>query len=68
MFYFLSYTIFISFFGNSYSEVKQSELIDGKSTHLKEVGSTPSISLVKKQFSGRYAVSSEEFTGVMVRF
>ncbi|XP_057416065.1 alpha-glucan water dikinase, chloroplastic isoform X2 [Lotus japonicus] len=49
-----------------YSEVNEGELIDEKSSHLNEVGSVPSISLVKKQFSGRYAVSSEEFTGEMV--
>ncbi|CAL0330850.1 unnamed protein product [Lupinus luteus] len=49
-----------------YSEVKESELIDDKSTHLQEFGSGSPISLVKKQFSGRYAVSSEEFTVEMV--
>ena len=50
-----------------YSEVKEGENIDEKSTDLKE-DSIPSLSLVKKQFSGRYAISSEEFTGEMVRF
>lgn len=49
-----------------YSEVKEGESIDDKSTDLKEVDSIPSLSLVKKQFSGRYAISSEEFTGEMV--
>ncbi|XP_019421636.1 PREDICTED: alpha-glucan water dikinase 1, chloroplastic-like isoform X3 [Lupinus angustifolius] len=49
-----------------YSEVKESEFIDDKSTHLQEFGSGSPISLVKKQFSGRYAVSSEEFTVEMV--
>ncbi|WJX93428.1 alpha-glucan, water dikinase [Trifolium repens] len=49
-----------------YSEVKEGEDIDDKSTDLKEVGSVPTLSLVKKQFSGRYAISSEEFTGEMV--
>ncbi|GAU21380.1 hypothetical protein TSUD_189680 [Trifolium subterraneum] len=49
-----------------YSEVKEGEDIDDKSTDLKEVGSVPTLSLVKKQFSGRYAISSEEFTGDMV--
>lgn len=49
-----------------YSEVKEGEFIDEKSTHLKDDGSVPSISLARKKFSGRYAVSSEEFTGEMV--
>ncbi|CAJ1940177.1 unnamed protein product [Sphenostylis stenocarpa] len=49
-----------------YSEVKESEFIDDKSTHLKDVGSVSPISLARKKFSGRYAVSSEEFTGEMV--
>ncbi|KAH1239080.1 Alpha-glucan water dikinase, chloroplastic [Glycine max] len=51
-----------------YSEVKEGELIDDKSTQLKDVGSVSPISLARKKFSGRYAVSSEEFTGEMVRF
>lgn len=49
-----------------YSEVKEGELIDDKSTQLKDVGSVSPISLARKKFSGRYAVSSEEFTGEMV--
>ncbi|CAK8561980.1 unnamed protein product [Lathyrus sativus] len=49
-----------------YSEVKEGENIKDKSIDLKEVGSVPSLSLVRKQFSGRYAISSEEFTGEMV--
>jgi len=61
-------TILTLFCWGSYSEVKEGENIDDKSTDLKEVGSIPSLSLVKKQFSGRYAISSEEFTGEMVRF
>ncbi|KAI3933019.1 hypothetical protein MKW92_033488 [Papaver armeniacum] len=48
-----------------YSEVKDSEL-SGASTNSTEDGSLPSISLVKKQFAGRYAISSEEFTSEMV--
>lgn len=48
-----------------YSELKEGEQGDSSSTNLKEVGSTP-IKLVKKQFSGRYAISSEEFTSEMV--
>jgi len=49
-----------------YSEVKEGENIDDKSTDLKKVGSIPSLSLVRKQFSGGYAMSSEEFIGGMV--
>ncbi|CAL0313184.1 unnamed protein product [Lupinus luteus] len=49
-----------------YSEVKESELIDDKSTLLQENGAGLPISLVKKQFIGRYAVSSDEFTGETV--
>ncbi|KAK7361648.1 hypothetical protein VNO77_03719 [Canavalia gladiata] len=49
-----------------YSEVKEGELVDDKSTHLKEVDSMSPLSLVRKKFNGRYAVSSEEFTGEMV--
>jgi len=60
-------TILTLFCWCSYSEVKEGENIDEKSTDLKE-DSIPSLSLVKKQFSGRYAISSEEFTGEMVRF
>ncbi|KAL2344367.1 hypothetical protein Fmac_005652 [Flemingia macrophylla] len=42
------------------------EFIDDKSTHLKDDGSVTPISLAKKKFSGRYAVSSEEFTSELV--
>ncbi|XP_015957126.1 alpha-glucan water dikinase, chloroplastic [Arachis duranensis] len=49
-----------------YSEVKEGEVTDKKSTHLKEGDSVPPISLVRKKFSGRYAISSEEFTNEMV--
>ncbi|XP_004509565.1 alpha-glucan water dikinase, chloroplastic isoform X1 [Cicer arietinum] len=49
-----------------YSEVKEGEINDDKSTDLVEIGSVPPLSLVRKQFSGRYAISSEEFTGEMV--
>ncbi|XP_050207604.1 alpha-glucan water dikinase, chloroplastic [Mercurialis annua] len=48
-----------------YCEISDSELADSSSTNMKEVGSSP-IKLVKKQFSGRYAISSEEFTSDMV--
>ncbi|CAN8305598.1 unnamed protein product [Cochlearia groenlandica] len=47
-----------------YREVKDSELSSISSDNLKDV--PPSISLVKKQFAGRYAISSEEFTTDLV--
>ncbi|XP_052731324.1 alpha-glucan water dikinase, chloroplastic isoform X3 [Vigna angularis] len=49
-----------------YSQVKEGEFTDDQSTHLKDIGSVSPISLARKKFSGRYAVSSEEFTGEMV--
>eukprot|EP00262_Sarcandra_glabra_P002082 TRINITY_DN1233_c0_g1_i1.p1 TRINITY_DN1233_c0_g1~~TRINITY_DN1233_c0_g1_i1.p1 ORF type:complete len:1466 (+),score=298.47 TRINITY_DN1233_c0_g1_i1:171-4568(+) len=48
-----------------YSDIKDSELLDA-STNLKEDGSSPSLTLVKKQFSGRYAILADEFTSEMV--
>lgn len=48
-----------------YSEVNESELVGSSSDDLKE-GSTPPISLVKKQFQGKYAISADEFTTEMV--
>lgn len=49
-----------------YSETKESDLSKGTSPTAKVDQSTPSISLVKKQFAGRYAISSEEFSSEMV--
>ncbi|XP_043699404.1 alpha-glucan water dikinase, chloroplastic-like isoform X2 [Telopea speciosissima] len=49
-----------------YSEVKDSELSETSSTNLKECGPSPSLTLVRKHFCGRYAISSEEFTREMV--
>ncbi|XP_042502200.1 alpha-glucan water dikinase, chloroplastic-like isoform X2 [Macadamia integrifolia] len=49
-----------------YSEVKDSELLMTSSTSMQEDGSSPSLTLVRKQFCGRYAISSEEFTSEMV--
>ncbi|MCL7029689.1 hypothetical protein MKW94_003641, partial [Papaver nudicaule] len=49
-----------------YSEVKDGELSGASTLNSTEDGSLPSISLVKKQFAGRYAISSEEFTSEMV--
>ncbi|XP_024988884.1 alpha-glucan water dikinase 1, chloroplastic-like [Cynara cardunculus var. scolymus] len=48
----------------TYSEVKEENL--ARSSNLEEVGATPTIKLVKKEFNGRYAISSEEFTSEMV--
>ncbi|XP_038994051.1 alpha-glucan water dikinase, chloroplastic-like [Hibiscus syriacus] len=48
-----------------HSEVKESELADSSSSNLN--GEVPSsITLVKKQFAGKYAISAEEFTPEMV--
>lgn len=38
-----------------------------RSSNLEEVGPSPTMQLVKKQFNGRYAISSGEFTSEMVR-
>lgn len=47
-----------------YSEVTESEI--ASSSNLKEDLPPPSVSLVRKRFGGRYAISSEEFTSDMV--
>ncbi|KAL0732618.1 hypothetical protein Bca4012_008827 [Brassica carinata] len=47
-----------------YREVNDSELSNLSSDNLEDA--PPSISLVKKQFVGRYAISSEEFTNDLV--
>lgn len=49
-----------------HSELKEGELVDSSSLNLNEVGPS-SVKLVRKKFGGRYAISSEEFTGEMVR-
>ncbi|XP_011034108.1 PREDICTED: alpha-glucan water dikinase, chloroplastic-like isoform X4 [Populus euphratica] len=49
----------------AYSELKEGKLADSSSTNLKEVSPSP-IKLARKQFSGRYAISSEEFSSEMV--
>jgi alpha-glucan,water dikinase len=51
----------------NHSELTEGELADSSSTNLTE-GSPSPIKLVRKEFSGRYAISSEEFTSEMVRF
>ncbi|GLT86487.1 hypothetical protein SLE2022_046260 [Rubroshorea leprosula] len=48
-----------------YGEVTEGELASSSPGDFKG-GSLPSVTLVKKQFCGRYAVSAEEFTSEMV--
>ncbi|KAI8021988.1 hypothetical protein LOK49_LG03G00270 [Camellia lanceoleosa] len=48
-----------------YSKV-EGDLTSASATNLKEEGPLPSVSLVRKQFGGKYAISSEEFTSEMV--
>lgn len=48
------------------SEMKDDELLS--SANSNEVSSTPSLSLERKQFSGRYAIASDEFTNELVSF
>lgn len=47
-------------------EIKDSELVDARSPNSPENGSAPSITLVRKEFIGRYAISAQEFTSEMV--
>lgn len=49
-----------------FREVDSSELAPASSSIGDDNVSAPSLTLVKKQFSGRYAISSEEFTSGMV--
>lgn len=48
----------------NFSEVNEGELEDASSTHSTE--DIPSLTLVRKQFTGRYAISSDEFTSETV--
>ncbi|XP_071707709.1 alpha-glucan water dikinase, chloroplastic-like [Rutidosis leptorrhynchoides] len=48
----------------TYCEVKEDNLT--QSNNLEEVGLSPTIQLVKKEFNGKYAISSDEFTSEMV--
>nr|AOQ26246.1 GWD1 [Actinidia deliciosa] len=48
-----------------YSKV-EGDLTTGRSAIFKEGDPLPSVKLVKKQFSGKYAISAEEFTSEMV--
>ncbi|KAL0364189.1 UNVERIFIED_CONTAM: Alpha-glucan water dikinase, chloroplastic [Sesamum angustifolium] len=47
-----------------YSEMKDDALVS--SNNSKEGSSVPAVTLVRKQFAGRYAISSEEFTSDLV--
>ncbi|KAF5741084.1 alpha-glucan water dikinase chloroplastic [Tripterygium wilfordii] len=49
-----------------YSELKGGDLAGSGSVTLKADGPAPSVTLVKKHFGGRYAISSEEFTSDVV--
>ncbi|KAL9253204.1 Alpha-glucan water dikinase, chloroplastic-like protein [Drosera capensis] len=49
-----------------YSSADERELIGAGSNNQKESSSLPRLSLVKKKFSGRYAISSDEFTSELV--
>lgn len=50
----------------SNSEVNEIEL--QSSSNLVEAETSATLKLVRKQFGGRYAISSDEFTSEMVRF
>jgi alpha-glucan,water dikinase len=47
-----------------YSEMKESDLTS--STNLEEDGPSTPLTLVKKEFAGKYAISSDDFTNEMV--
>lgn len=47
------------------SEVKEGELADSSSSIVKGDGPS-SLTLVRKEFGGKYAISAEEFTPEMV--
>ncbi|KAK3416768.1 hypothetical protein EUGRSUZ_H02531 [Eucalyptus grandis] len=49
-----------------YNELKEIEILDASATESEEGGSFPSLTLAKKKFSGRYAITSDKFTGEMV--
>lgn len=54
-------TLFVSFI----SEAKDVDITG--SSNSEEVGPSGSITLTKKLFGGRYAITSEEFTSELVR-
>ncbi|KAJ8758944.1 hypothetical protein K2173_003182 [Erythroxylum novogranatense] len=48
-----------------YCELKEGEVADPIPTHVKDLGPSP-VKLIRKNFAGKYAISSEEFTSKMV--
>ncbi|PUZ56744.1 hypothetical protein GQ55_5G359200 [Panicum hallii var. hallii] len=50
----------------SYRETAESELLDANSPTAEDNKSGPSISLAKKQFTGKYAICADEFSDEMV--
>ncbi|PNT66432.1 alpha-glucan water dikinase, chloroplastic [Brachypodium distachyon] len=50
----------------SYREIAESELLDSSSPNTPDDQSAPSLSLAKKQFLGKYAISADEFSDEMV--
>ncbi|XP_025817671.1 alpha-glucan water dikinase, chloroplastic-like [Panicum hallii] len=50
----------------SYREIAESELLDANSPTAEDNKSGPSISLAKKQFTGKYAICADEFSDEMV--
>ncbi|KAK8914101.1 hypothetical protein KSP39_PZI023890 [Platanthera zijinensis] len=48
-----------------YSEIAERELVDASSTDVSDTR-TPSLTIIRKDFAGRYAIVSEEFTNEMV--
>lgn len=49
-----------------YTEVNEGELKGSGTGEFSDNNSSPSLSLVKKKFGGKYAITSDEFTGDMV--
>ncbi|OAY62835.1 Alpha-glucan water dikinase, chloroplastic [Ananas comosus] len=47
-------------------EIQERELSNSSSSDVRDDQSSPSLTLVKKHFTGRYAISAEEFTSDMV--
>ncbi|XP_006841018.2 alpha-glucan water dikinase, chloroplastic isoform X1 [Amborella trichopoda] len=49
-----------------YSEVKETETLNGSPLTAKVEESSPAITIARKEFAGRYAISSDEFSPEMV--
>ncbi|KAF0917364.1 hypothetical protein E2562_017822 [Oryza meyeriana var. granulata] len=50
----------------TYREIPESELLQSGSQNVQSSQAVPSVSLVKKKFLGKYAISAEEFSEEMV--